>query len=346
MVAVRKAVKPKLRKIEPSFYDPARDGVTQGLLQTFLTCREKTRLFLNGWSGDGESFSLLYGGIAHHILRVAYSQAKEGKLGGPPSTEWMERRMRELEKIWRRDHPTPRQREEDMFHDALMKNQAIMPEYFKYYRSDFDPTHRHWLQVEESFSLPWSVVTRDDITLRTFLRGRIDGAYTLPGRKHADRPRLLETKTRSQFDEQELIDTMPQERQLTTYLSVLRKKTGKEPISAMLNIIRKPLLRQSKKESWDQFATRIIRDVQLRPEFYFIRMEMTLEDQDINVAEAGLDDLIRDFLLWWAGESGHYKNTLSCRMYGRTCEFAKVCSHGDYTGLKKRAVIFRELEDE
>lgn len=328
----------------PSFYDPARDGVTFGLLSTFLACREKARLFLEGWSGTDTIFALLYGGITHHILQNAYQTCTSA-----PTGAWVRDQLTDIETTWYKENPRPRAKAEEMLHEALMKNEMVMPEYFKYWRSDFDPSHREWIEIESSFTLPWTVTTPQGNVLSTFLRGRIDGAYRIPGIKSKRRraaPRLLETKTRSDIDEQLIIDTMPQERQLSTYVSVLRKKTGLTPAGAQLNIIRKPMLRKSAKEDWAQFARRIQHDVQTRPDWYFVRMEMTVTAQEIDTSEKELDQLIADFLLWYAGESGHYKNTNSCVMYRRPCDFVKVCSHGDYTGLVKRDIVFRELEDE
>lgn len=345
----KKALVFKSRKEAETFYDPARDGVTFGLLERFMACRERARLFLEGWSGEAPVFALVYGTVAHHLLHQAYDQFIQGKLTETPSRAWVVRVLTDVERRWYQDNPHPSQKAEQIFQEVLMKNQAVMPEYFRYWSSDFDPARRTWLEVENTFNLPWTVTTRQGVQLNTFLRGRIDAAYRIPHLKNAKRraaPRLFETKTRTDIDEALLIDAMPHERQLTTYLSVLRQKTGLDPAGALLNIIRKPQLRQRQKEDWAQFAKRIERDVQTRPEWYFVRMEMTISPQEINRAEAEMDDLISDFLLWRAGESGHYKNSRACVEYKRPCDYIRVCSHGDYRGLVKRPVVFRELEEE
>lgn len=331
---------------ETKFYVPERDGVTFSLLSTFLDCREKARLYLQGWSGEGLSFALAFGGMAHRVLQRGYDGIREGMfVDSYPDRAFVSRVLDELEERWIEENPAPPERDAKIFNEALMKVQAVMPGYFRYYKSDFDVSYKRWVEVENTFQIPWNVRSPTGREWGTFLRGRIDGIYNLT-RDKRQRPRILETKSRSEIDEEALTLTMPQERQSNTYLSAARIKLGATPAGVLLNIIRKPMLRQKQGESWEQFARRIEEDVRLRPEWYFVRMEMTVEDQEINRAEEELNDLISDFLLWWGGESGHYKNTKSCRMYNRLCEYARVCANGDYRGLHKRPVVFRELEDE
>jgi len=337
----------RLTPVTPEkFYDPERDGVTFGLLSKFLTCREMARLFLKGWSSSYSSFALVYGHVAHAVLQRAYHQHLTKKLKRVPDKAWIDAVLDDIWARWKRDNPRPHEKAVAVMEEVMMKLSAILPYYFTYWAKD-DFSRMQWIEVEETFRLQWQVRDQKGGSLSTFLRGRIDGAYLLPGKKYADRPRLLETKTRAVVDESNLVDTMPHERQTNTYLSALRGKLKKVPRSVLMNVIRKTALRQGKKESWEQYARRIADDVKSRLDFYFIRMEMTVEEQDINRSEEELNDLISDFLLWYAGQSGHYKNTNACVQpgFGR-CAYLGVCSRGDYHGLIKRDVVFRELEDE
>lgn len=328
-----------------SFYKPERDGVTFGLLSTWTKCRERARLFLRGYSGAYSTFALVFGTITHHLLQDAYHQQLHGKMKVIPDRAWVIKRLDALYARWKLENPRPHPKAVEIMEEAMMKAAAIMPSYFTYWAKD-DFARMTWIEVEEAFRLQWEVRTRQGETLTTFLRGRIDGAYVLPKSKYPDAPRLLETKTRAVVEETNLVDTMPHERQTNTYLSALRRKLGKTPRSVLMNVIRKPQLRLKQKESHEQFSKRIETDVKSRLDWYFLRMEMTVDAQDINRNEAELNDLISDFLLWWAGESGHYKNSDACVTpgFGR-CPYLGVCARGDYHGLVKRDVVFRELEE-
>lgn len=326
-------------------YDPERDGVTQGILSAFVDCRERARLVLMGWTGAVPGFHLVFGSISHYVLRQAYTQFRAGELEGPPDHYWLQETLDDAHRIWKKENPHPNEKAIQVVEEVLMKLNAILPSYFQYWKRDFDRRMTEWLEVEETFRIPFTVTTRRGKTLSTFLRGRVDGTFRLPGAASVKRraaPRLFETKNRSQVDEEMLVDTMPYERQTNLYLIALRHKLKKEPASVLLNIIRKPQLRQKQAESFGQYEKRIQADVKSRLDFYFIRMEMSVQPQDINRNEAELHDMVSDFLLWRAGESGHYKNSNACRF----CDFRKVCAREDYAGLVRRTIIFSELEDE
>ncbi len=347
MAKIKKKVIPLTPvKAEERFYDPQRDGVTQGLLSKFLTCREKARLFLKGWTSAYPSFALVYGSVVHAVLQRAYHEHMTKQLRQVPDRAYVRRALDDIWVQWKKDNPRPHEKAVAIMEETMMKAGAILPTYFAYWAKD-DFSRVRWLEIEESFRLEWEVQGKSGKHYQTFLRGKIDGAFTAPGKKHGDRPRLLETKTRAVVDEANLVDSMPHERQVNLYLMALRRKLKLVPRSVLMNVIRKTALRQKQKETWDQYTKRIEVDVQSRLEFYFIRMEMVVEEQDINRAEAELNDLIADFLLWYAGESGHYKNSDACVQpgFGR-CEYLGVCSRGDYHGLIKRNKVFRELEDE
>lgn len=345
-VNIKKKIIPLRPVIESSFYDPARDGVTFSLLSTFLDCREKARRYLQGWSGGFQGFALVFGTITHRVMQEAYHP--DTRPEGVPTKAWVVGVLNAIEVRWREQNPRPRARDEEIMQEALAKAQAMLPAYFRYWREDFNPEHVTWLSVEQTFRIPYTARTRKGKVLKTFLRGKRDGSFSYPSGRLSGRVRLFETKTRNHVDEQELLDTMTFNRQINLYLSALRSQTDRPPVAALQNIVRKPLLRQKTKEDWAQFSKRIEADVAARPDHYFTRMDMRVSPADIDRAEAELEDLVADFLQWWAGESGHYKNDKSCIVYGSRCPYLTLCgSEGkNFAGLEKRDVIFRELEDE
>src|SRR5262245_7596432 len=71
--------------IDPKFYDPERDGVTQGLLATFKNCREAARLSLLGWTSSRVGPSLIFGTIVHAALEDVYLRVQSGALKSLPT---------------------------------------------------------------------------------------------------------------------------------------------------------------------------------------------------------------------------------------------------------------------
>lgn len=342
------SMKAKMLKMAPptrgQFYDPERDGVTQGILGAYKRCRELARNILMGWAGKYPAFPLVYGSLAHYTLEQAYRQVLEHGNRRVPGLPEVKEWLNVAKMIWEAENPIRSEITTSIFEESLMKNQAILPLYFKYWKTDF--TTRHWIELERSFRIPWTVTTPDGRTHSTFIRGKIDGAFTTPkARSKPKAPRLFETKNLSQVSESELIDTLPMNLQTSLYSIALWKKTGILPASVEYNIIRKTALRQGKKESWAQYEARITADVKSRMDWYFVRMEMTIDREDIERMQREIDALIGDFLMWWYGFAAHYRNDQSCYAFHRPCDMIKLCTAGDPIHLFKRERVFSELEE-
>jgi hypothetical protein len=124
----------------------------------------------------------------------------------------------------------------------------------------------------------------------------------------------------------------------------LRKIFKRNPAGVLYNIIRRSGLKQSTKESITEFGKRCVEDIQKRPDFYFIRMEVLVSPEEMRLFELELEDIIVDFMNWWQGISGHYKCSDHCiNKYGH-CQYLPLCSGKRFNQFVKRSVVFRELE--
>jgi hypothetical protein len=321
------------------FYDPKRDGVTFSLLSTFLDCREKARLYLNGWTPQSSSMALTFGSIVHKIDEWVRDDIRSGTLKEVPSTDHINSLISKVESVWHKDNPRHGPRELEHLELSLLLVEGVLPKYFKYWYKDF--SELKWELVEGMFKIPISLQDREENKYKTFIRGKIDGSFRLK----KGGPWLFETKTKSRIDEEILSDILPYDMQANIYLSAL-KRLGKESPSGLLyNIIRRPSLRQRKSESIKSFADRVAEDVSLRPDWYFVRMEMSIDKEEIIRFEHELEDLITDFLMWWSGKSGHYKNTNHCQNKFGLCPFVGICLRNDKSGYFKRKTVFRELQE-
>jgi hypothetical protein len=135
------------------------------------------------------------------------------------------------------------------------------------------------------------------------------------------------------------------ELQVNLYLGAMWSQDGDAPGGLMFNIIRRPNLQQKKTESTIQFRRRIEADVAKRPEYYFIRLRMDVDRRELEREGKEHTRMIEDFLRWYRGEVGHYKNSDQCENKYGTCEFIRICGQQDYTGFYKRPTVFRELEE-
>jgi len=334
----------KKGKGAPLFYDPERDGVTFSLLSTFNDCREKARLHLAGWTSRGSTLAITFGNVAHYLNQLVYTDLQTGKLNGLPGPKYLARQLEKIERLWRDENPMANDELVQHFEFTMAVISGLMPEYYKYWAAD-DFKAVRWDELETIFKIPIIVTDMKGRKFKTFLRGKMDGVFHFDKDKPGVR-RLFETKTKGRIDEGVLVDRIPFERQVSIYLSALRRQMeGVSPASLMYNLIRRPQLRQRKDETLMQFAERVVEDVKANKDWYFIRLQMTVAPADIDRGDMEINALISEFILWWNGESGHYRNTEHCENKYGTCQFLGVCANGDYSKLFKRKTVFRELEE-
>lgn len=324
--------------IPATFYDPKRDGVTFSLLTKWKNCRERARLHLQGWSTARVSLSQIFGTIIHAILERIYGDIQLKRLTTVPSTKYVQKHLVTIEKEWRKENPKASTETLQDLEISLMLVEVIVPIYFKWWHKDL--TQIKWQAIEHQFNLP---VPQHG----TFVRGKMDGRFTSAlGKQH--KANLFETKTKSRLGESgesNLTDMLGFELQVNLYLGAIWAADGVAPAGLLYNIIRRPNLQRKKAETFVQFQRRVAMDVSKRPEYYFIRLRMNVDKRELEREGKEQALMVEDFMRWYRGEVGHYKNSDHCENKYGTCEFLKVCSAGDYTGFYKRPTVFRELEE-
>ncbi len=315
------------------FYDPERDGVSQSLLGMFLECRQKARLNLLGWTPKGTPFAMTNGTIGHACLQYTYEGQRNKKIGKQPTPQQFKLVFKQVEDLWRKENPSPTKRLLEDLEMALMFAEITMPIYFDYWKNDF--TSLAWEKLEGQFRIPYK--TADG--RKTFVRGKMDGVFKRNGIW------LFESKFKGLINEADILDTLSIDLQVMLYLWALGKGYKIAPSGVLYNVVRRPGLKINKKETLAQFGVRVKKDIEKRPDWYFYRFEVKTEKQDIARWSLEFEDLLVDFLKWWAGEVGHYKNSHSCiSKYGR-CQFLAVCSENQYYNLVKRKHVFNELAE-
>lgn len=318
----------------PKFYDYEKHGITQSILKTWLSCRMKAKLSLEGWSHSRPSYALTYGTIVHGVLERIYDLIRLKKLTKIPSDILIIKMVKEVEIQWKKENPGNDFKMMEMLDDCCLMAEATLPSYFKFWwKTDFHKIQ--WRNLEQEFKIPYTTKKGD----KTFIRGKKDGVY---GVKYV---KLFETKTKSQINIDDLIDTLWYEFQVNEYLWAVKKTYKVIPTGVTYNLIRKTSLKRYKAESKVQFLTRVKKDVEKRPDFYFMRLNIAVSEKDMKVFAEEFDSIIQEFIDWNKGILKTYKNTNQCNdKYGR-CEFCGVCSRGDYSNLVKRKAVFKELED-
>jgi hypothetical protein len=313
-------------------YDPERDGISPTLLSKWKSCREKALLTLKGWKSRRPNQGQTFGTLIHAVLERVYTQIQNGTLGTIPSQKLVTKICREVEKKWREQNTKADSETLQMMQMMMLLAEAITPAYFTFWNKDL--VRMDWYHLEQFVGSSQRLTTFGNH--RSFLRGKLDGAFTM-NKDKSGRLWLFETKTKSQIGEKteaNLVDIMPHETQTNLYLGALQDATGgKTPAGVLLNIVRRPALKLKKGESLKAFAARVTKDIQSRPDWYFLRLRLEIEPKDLLRQRQNSNALMSDFLAWYHGEVPHYKNSDQCEAKHGTCEFLKMCSRGDTSGM-------------
>ena len=149
------------------------------------------------------------------------------------------------------------------------------------------------------------------------LAGKADGLVKLDGQWW-----LVEYKTAGQVGKS-YIDKLNLDAQITTYIYALQRALGISITGVIYRTLRKPSIKQTKKETLYQYLDRLTADYKDRPEFYFFEERLYRSQADLAEFEAELWDLTQDLLkcrrdgLW-------YKNTSRCSDWGG-CSYMPFC---------------------
>lgn len=323
-----------MAKSKRRFYWPERDGVTQGALTNWLRCRQMSLWSLvEGWSIQVPSMALTYGSLSHNVLEGCYSDIRAGRDFD------IQRHIAKAEKAWRKENPRAGDIALEQLEMSIMYTEIVLPLYFDHWGD----TDREWLKPEAKFEVPMLVQgAAEPCMVSVPIRGRIDGAFRY---REGEKPWLFETKHLSRIVEATLIDKLPFDLQTQLYLWALWQLLEEMPAGFVYNVIRRPQLRLKQHETLAQFRRRLDEDIQSRREFYFMRFELAVTDEEMSQIAHDLHQLVGEFVSWVHGNLPTYRSSWNCEnKYGR-CPYLSMCLGEDRGLYARRRKPFMELED-
>ena len=308
-------------------YDPYKDGMTQGILTTFMRCREEAKNYLEGLEQVRTSAALQFGSLAHRTLENIYRKWKK-----PPTEKEVGTVLDSVHDEFMKEEGARLSPEGlENLHTNAAVLEAVMPSYFTHNAEDFK-TH-NWLELEEKFCVPSPVPGVN-------LVGRIDGVH-----KQKKEVWLFESKTKSRIEEDNLTDALSFDFQTNVYQYAVRHKYKVTPQGVLYNIIRRPGQKLKKDENLVAFSKRIQEEVKKDPSYYFLRYEISIPKTEFARFEGELKSIIEEFLKWWKGDLAHYRNTSSCLQRFGPCRFLPKCANNDLGLYNQRKFLFPELQD-
>ena len=301
----------------PQDYDIRRDGISQSLLSIFPLCRLKFLLKINRWQKPGSDVTVTFGNICHDVLEYGY---KRKKFPGPKVIN------RLIEEACERIEQYASSYALELLAIEASKAQVVMEEYFKYYRNDFKKMK--FEQLEKVFEVKFFGFK---------LKGKKDGLFTDPLRK------LFEHKTKGQIKEDLLNCVLNFDFQNLFYITSEEAETKKKLNRVCYNIIRNPNLKQRKNESVKQYIERIREDIKSRPEWYFVRYNVSYTEKDKKIFRGELIYKLTEVEKFLKGKLPLYRNQMACEIPYR-CEFLEACGSGNLMGYVQGKTLFPELE--
>jgi hypothetical protein len=224
-----KHVKKPKRKVDTSSFlwkGPYEHGITQSLMNRFMTCRERFRLYaLLGVTPDmGFNHKLEYGNMWHEC---------EEKFAA--REDWNKALNAYTQKLVTEHHL---ERDEILKWHSLCKRQ--FPIYIDYWKEHDDVKHREPYYQEEEFRVPYKLPSGRSIVLR----GKWDAVDIINGYYW-----IQENKAKGDFNEDKILQDLQFSIQPLMYLIALREHFRQKGMKSLLkniegvryNVIRRPL---------------------------------------------------------------------------------------------------------
>lgn len=292
------------------------EGITQSMLQTWLTCRKASKLSLEGWRPIMKKRSFQFGSLFHLLLETLYVTKKRMS---PDEIFAI------AEEKWRAEQSglDDAQAIED---DLALAYELFVP-YILFHKKK-DKT-RKWVELEGVFDLSWKGYR---------LRGRRDGLYKVNGKYW-----LFETKTAGRIDKGSMEDTLAFDFQNLFYITACEVEFG-VPISGVCyNVIRKPSKRL--KTALPDFLSRVRADIIKQPEYYFIRWQLKYTRAMVTEFQRELFLILSDFDEWVHAGFQTYRGAKSACCGRYVCEYIHACAaNGKMTEYVQSGKRFGELE--
>lgn len=170
---------------------------------------------------------------------------------------------------------------------------------------------------ELSFDIPIRNPKTGAVSRSFRLQGKIDAITVIDGKTW-----LVEYKTASQINKG-YFERVSLDEQITLYMYAYRETFGVKPEGVIYRVLKKPTIRQTKKESLEQFCNRLEQDYVDRPDFYFFEQKYYRSENDLKQFEKELWAFTQQYLYEKRNDI-NCKNASRCLDFGQ-CEYMPIC---------------------
>ncbi len=348
MLQLSREKKSKERK-GPLWKGPEEDGITFSLLSRFLVCRERFRILTLEGLGPQEGFNhKLEFGNMWHVCEETAQKGSNSNLSWETALNEYKKKLMEKYRL----------QQEDIARWSRIV--AVMfRHYNEYWAKHNDEKMAKTLEREKVFNVSYPLPSGRVVRLKG-KRDKVD----LIGKGKDQKIYLQENKTKSRIDELSIRRQLTYDLQTMLYLVALSEENpSKYPIGGVrYNVIRRPELRQGKKESVDEFVNRVEETVKEQADLYFMRWKCEVSTTDIdNFRKDCLDPILENLCNWWHLQSGkpwtqkdldnlfhglhwrHPYGVYNVLDEGGSTDLDEYLATGSTVGLVRKETLFPEL---
>jgi hypothetical protein len=355
---------------QPLWKGPEEDGITFSLLNRYLTCKERFRVYtLLGLRGAPRFEAPSEFGNMWHVCEEALANPVPENPGEHvPEGGFWATRLAVYCKDLARKYPMDQQ------HVYHWQNvcRVMFPLYVDHWKHHPDVVDRTPVFQEQVFDVKYPLPSGRVVRLR----GKWD-AVDLIGRGKQAAIYLQENKTKGQIDVPKLTRQLTFDLQTGLYLVALKHGRcgygehgtlvfgGTASVKGVrYNVVRRPSHHAGKKESTDEFADRLRAIITAAPGEFFARWCATVTPDELDVFRAEcLDPLLDNLCNWYHHVTGrpmtqnahdnllfgrHWRHPFGVRNVldeGGATDLDEYLRSGSTAGLVRVGSLFRELED-
>lgn len=222
--------------------------------------------------------------------------------------------------------------------NALEVNRVLVRAMLGGYFNKFGYWSKETLK-EQKFDIP-IINPETGAKSKTFkLQGKIDAITVINGQYW-----IVEYKTASQIN-QGYFERLELDDQITTYMYAAKQAFGIDAVGVIYRVLKKPSIKQTKKESLEQYCNRLLKDYLDRPEFYFFEAKYYRSADALAQFEKELWAFTKQYL-YERNKDLHCKNASRCLDWGK-CEYMPICLQSpDWELFYEKKQIHEELQEE
>lgn len=318
-------------------YDINKDGFSQSLLTNFMKCPTLARNYTKGLHKSGFGSAMMFGSVFHEYMDVMLNMYKENVFTDAEQCNdllFMKDATNTVKEHLMNDYINATSEGKTIFDECFELCNIVVPEYFIYWKGDFfGEDKKEWVEIEGEFNV--------QVPGGKF-RGKRDGVYTnIKNDKY-----LFETKTKSRLDDEIIMKIVPRDFQVRAYMLAWYIEHNEMLKGVLYNVIRKPQLRKSVKETHQEFMTRIKEDVQKRASFYFNRYSVDISEVEIKDFEVKFYKQTIKFNEFIAEDEKYdMEHIHECNSIYGACQYLDYCSSKkqNLAGLDIKTKLFSEL---